>query len=125
MPDHDGCAFAVVKESDGSTVACHKDRASADGQVRALYASESFNDGEREEFGGSWKPDRSLAPSNLVPGQKLVSDAVRGIKRQRAPKPRNYKGGGGGGQSFAARVDAVEQALCALADVLFEQRADL
>jgi hypothetical protein len=43
MPDHDGCAFAVVKESDGSTVACHKDAASAAAQVKALYASESFS----------------------------------------------------------------------------------
>ncbi len=67
MPDHDGCAFAVVKESDGSTVACHSDRASADGQVKALYASESFS----------------------------------------------------------LRMSAAEDALCSLADVLFERRADL
>lgn len=33
--------WAVIKETDGSTVACHATKEKANSQVRALYASES------------------------------------------------------------------------------------
>jgi HK97 family phage prohead protease len=39
--DHPDCSgFAVVKNDDGSLVACHKTRDEAEAQMRALYASE-------------------------------------------------------------------------------------
>ena len=52
-PGHPDCeGFAVVKDTDGSVMGCHRTRTQAERQVAALYASEpdlDDDDGELEE----------------------------------------------------------------------------
>ena len=49
MANHDGCdGFAVVKDTDGSTVACHKTKAEAEDHMKALYANVTKTEGSPE-----------------------------------------------------------------------------
>lgn len=68
-----GEQFCVVKDADGSTVACHGDRGSAVAQVRALYASEP---GAAANLNGGCPPGHHKMPDgSCMPGEDMDSYA--------------------------------------------------
>jgi len=114
VADLDGCAFAVVKEGDEAVVACHDSNEDAVEHVQALYAN-AEDDGEEFAYDDDSKGVRRGAKPDLR------------IERGGGPAAGARIGVGAGGakkKSFALRMEAVEQALCAIADAVYEQRTE-
>src|SRR4249920_1904662 len=61
-----GKPFAVIKDQDGSTVACHETKESATQQVRALYASEQVGPQLSPILGGATRMLRELTEQGTV-----------------------------------------------------------
>src|SRR4249920_1591703 len=61
-----GKPFAVIKDQDGSTVACHETKESATQQVRALYASEQVGPQLSPILGGAKRMLRELTEQGTV-----------------------------------------------------------
>lgn len=60
-PGHPDCeGFAVVKDTDGSVMGCHRTRTQAERQVAALYAAEPELDDDEEERAESYKPTAAM-----------------------------------------------------------------
>jgi hypothetical protein len=71
---HPECeGFAVVKDTDGSVMGCHRTRTQAERQIAALYASEDDMDDDPEEL------DEERAEGH-TPSGAMIDEARRGLE---------------------------------------------
>ena len=82
--DNESCnGFAVVKDSDGEVMGCHRNEDQASRQIAALYAAE--DDAESESEATHTMPDGTVMPGASHP--RADADAITQEQNDTDPMP--------------------------------------